>query len=780
MRTKILSARSRSVRGLPGPLLAMVSAVALVIAACQGPEGDRGEPGPPGSPGPTPPPDAGDTYAIEIQTAYVTVTTANLLEVELAITDDAGVPRSRDGVSIWFTAAALLPDPTSGEPAWMSYVTRPVAGAFGSTNQPTADSGGVWTELAWGLYKYTFKATLPAGYPANATHRVALYARRPLPTGGSEYENEFLDFVPSGVANMAGKAVASTEACNSCHSTLGLHGGPRRDLELCVTCHTPQLFDPDTENFSKPGEMNPLDMDVITHRIHSGHDLPSILAAQAAGIVGFKYEVIVYNASHHVYGETLADNMDAGTLPQLAGVALPMEIRNCTTCHTSGAPDSGAFKTTVTRAACTSCHDDVWFGSAATLPPATATRPAMNLHTGGPMADDASCASAACHVEDLPDSEFDRSIAGAHVVPIHSTQLQGLGVDMVSVGIVGTGVDVSFSITYGGVPMAPPIDTAVLTGAAVVISGPTTDYDIANFYRADVRSMMTAARYDAGTGRYTMTLPARAANDPYFPSGPVIPPGAEGTFAAGMDVRRTTTVAGASGSFNVTEPPDTNDVTYFAVTDVDPQPRRLIVDQDACNTCHDTLLLHGGQRRDIEHCVLCHNPRNTDWARRPKTAGNTNLAATQDGIEERSIDFKVMIHKIHTGEELVESVPYAIYGFGGSLHLFDEVRFPGKRNLCTTCHVDAPKKSYMPESVPAGALFTVANQTETLMHAGTFVHGPGELEVPPITAACTGCHDTASARVHAELNTNAAGEEACVVCHGEGREFSVEDMHFGE
>jgi OmcA/MtrC family decaheme c-type cytochrome len=90
-----------------------------------------------------------------------------------------------------------------------------------------------------------------------------------------------------------------------------------------------------------------------------------------------------------------------------------------------------------------------------------------------------------------------------------------------------------------------------------------------------------------------------------------------------------------------------------------------------CQNCHDaqTFGLYGGSRRDAKLCVMCHQPQTVD----PDT-GNT-------------LDMKVMIHKIHVGEELFE--PYIIYGNQQSKHDYSEVVFPtltgGLRN-CTKCH----------------------------------------------------------------------------------------------
>ncbi|MFQ5587760.1 MAG: hypothetical protein ACE5F7_02880, partial [Nitrospiria bacterium] len=61
---------------------------------------------------------------------------------------------------------------------------------------------------------------------------------------------------------------------------------------------------------------------------------------------------------------------------------------------------------------------------------------------------------------------------------------------------------------------------------------------------------------------------------------------------------------------------------------------RDIVKDTSCNACHDKLSLHGGARFETKYCVLCHNPGSTD-----ANSGNT-------------LDFKIMIHKIHRGENL--------------------------------------------------------------------------------------------------------------------------------
>ena len=107
---------------------------------------------------------------------------------------------------------------------------------------------------------------------------------------------------------------------------------------------------------------------------------------------------------------------------------------------------------------------------------------------------------------------------------------------------------------------------------------------------------------------------------------------------------------------------------------------RLIVDTAKCNECHDKLEAHDA-RVETKYCVTCHNPGSTD-----PDSGNT-------------VDFKVMIHKIHRGENLPSvggcnrpgcvvagGGDYKIIGFGGTAHSFKDVAFPQDIRNCTKCH----------------------------------------------------------------------------------------------
>ena len=97
---------------------------------------------------------------------------------------------------------------------------------------------------------------------------------------------------------------------------------------------------------------------------------------------------------------------------------------------------------------------------------------------------------------------------------------------------------------------------------------------------------------------------------------------------------------------------------------------REIVKTETCNGCHNELEAHDA-RIETQYCVTCHNPGSTD-----ANSGNT-------------VDFKVMIHKIHRGAELPSvqaGGEYIIYGFRDSEHNYSHVEFPQDIRNCTRCH----------------------------------------------------------------------------------------------
>lgn len=410
---------------------------------------------------------------------------------------------------------------------------------------------------------------------------------------------------------------------------------------------------------------------------------------------GTKYQIIGF-------GQSVVDYSDVG---------FPADTRNCEACHdqtTTAVHKADYLKPG--RRACGSCHDNVNFATG-------------ENHANLAQTSDAQCST--CHAVQT-DKEFDLSLKGAHTIPRFSKELPGTVFEILSVddGSPGKKPTVTFSVkdkADKAIPMAE------MTRLALVMVGSTTDYggDITE----DVRA---TAKGDNGTYTYTFTA--------------AIPATAKGTFSMGIEGYRNWTIAKGTKHEQVVRDAGVNKVMNFAVTDAKAVPRRTVVTLAKCNACHSSLSLHGDNRNTIEQCVLCHNPTGNDSARRP--AGENPA---------QSIDFRSMIHKIHSGKELTE--PYIIYGFGGSVNQFNEVGFPGKRNNCSMCHVNGSEQLPLPAT------------------ASKVVNARGPIPLMgPATAACTSCHTSMSAASHALINTSALGE-SCDTCHGPSAEFSVSRVH---
>jgi OmcA/MtrC family decaheme c-type cytochrome len=634
------------------------------------------------------------------------------ISVAFALTDPKGLPLDRMGVatpgaiSLNFIAAYI----PNGQQQYVDYVTRTATGAAsGTVNQAAAESNGVFTPAGDG-YLYAFSKHAPSGFDQTATHTIGIYASRDLAEFdlGTNYASATLNFVPNGSAVTQVRDVIRTESCNRCHDQLSAHGGSRRGIAMCVLCHTPQTLDPDSGNT--------VDLPVMVHKIHMGSELPSVQGGKPYQIIGFQ-----------------------GSVNDWSSVVHPSDPRRCEVCHEpgSGAAQANAYLTKSTRVACGACHDDVNFASG-------------ENHAGGPQISDNQCAM--CHIPQ-GELDFDASVKGAHVVPSDSSSLAGLifGIQKIENALAGQKPRVTFTVmdkTGAAIPLTK------LNNLSVVMAGPTTDYGYTSF-GSDVstpgyvsESATTMAQCDAnGVCTYTFNH--------------AVPNGARGSFAIGIEGRRTETLLAGTVTQMDVQYGGQNKVAYFSVDGSSIQPRRKIAELANCNQCHFALSAHGGNRNEVEMCILCHNPSNTDAAQRPNATDPAERTKPA-----QAINFNTLIHRIHTGENLKKSgKSYTVIGRNGSVNDFTEVRFPamspqgspGDTRNCVKCHVD-------------GSQITSAGFKDVLDPQG-FIN-----PVKPTSSACIGCHVTAAASSHALANTTAIGE-SCEVCHGTGGTFAVDKLH---
>ena len=119
---------------------------------------------------------------------------------------------------------------------------------------------------------------------------------------------------------------------------------------------------------------------------------------------------------------------------------------------------------------------------------------------------------------------------------------------------------------------------------------------------------------------------------------------------------------------------------------------------------------------------------------------------TLDGKREESVDIKRMIHQIHTGKKLANG--YVVYGFGGAPHDYSDVGFIGNSKNCETCHLDVGD----PDDSPYGAAAAWATFASTLDTGADVTDREDDLNVSPVAAVCSSCHDDQIARDHMLLN----------------------------
>jgi len=510
-----------------------------------------------------------------IKIVAVEIAGGNTVQARVKFTDPKGAPLDREGVLTpgAVSCSLILARIPKDAAQYVSYTTRaqvsPITGA--SATQAGADSGGVWAKIADGEYTYTFATKLPGGYDATATHTIGAYGSRNLSEFDLpvSYDDDTYSFVPAGGEVTVVRDVIRTASCNKCHDRLGLHGGSRRTMEVCVLCHTPQTVDPDTGNS--------VDMAVMTHKIHMGSSLPSVKA-------GTPYQIIGHNQSVNDYSK----------------VVFPSDARNCTTCHEQEGPNAATQARRMlaaNRAACGACHDNVNFATG-------------ENHAGLPQVSDNQCTT--CHIP-KGELDFDASIYGAHTIPTNSSSLPGVvfTIERVDATSAGQKPVVTFTVKdKSGAPIAPS-SMGLLT---FVLAGPAPDYETTTDLAEDARS---AQEIGAGIYRYTFKTAISAA--------------ARGTFALGVHGFRNVKLLEGTKKEQTVRDAGSNKMVSFSVDGSPVSPRRSIVSTERCNACHAHLLKHSRFKPAdrIEYCALCHlaNFTDKDAAFRPQDSGPASTLA---------------------------------------------------------------------------------------------------------------------------------------------------------
>ncbi|HKX58557.1 MAG TPA: OmcA/MtrC family decaheme c-type cytochrome [Steroidobacteraceae bacterium] len=763
--------------------IAATCALALILqAACTGDQGSAGEPGAPGPPGPPGPPGGGATVdvananAITAVITGVTVPETGQPVVQFGLADELGRPlHGLLANQVSFVVARLAPGENGQSSAWRAYTRRtedpgPVGPGTQPVNQAATENGagGQFVDNGDGTYQYTFAKNITSDpdipYDATLTHRVGFEIRGLAPAINPVYT-----FQPSSGATTGifSREIVDNDTCEACHDQLAFHGGARFDTRYCVMCHSPTTFDAQSGNT--------VDLKVMIHRIHRGSELPSVQPAELPpgetdGEIGLGLDYGIYG-----FGAQLHDFTE---------VVFPQDHRNCTTCHEetdADTPQASNYRITVNSAACGACHDattqQIVGGVAQGPAPVLIDFATGQGHSAANLAvQDQDCVT--CHGPDSSINNGNLRTVKVHEIPEKlAAEKFRFAVLAVANTAPGQNPTVTIQVT-DPTDGDEPYDIQDPAGPFAPGAGLTVDigWNTADFNNRGSGSAPTA---DTGTPALPVRInfldPAVIKNaDLTFTATAAVPVPLfmTGSGVAILEGKPRVDVNGDGALDNLAVP--ASGLT-FPITDASPVPRRQVVELARCNECHNVLSLHGSNRTDnTELCTTCHNPNNTDIARRLPPCSNPpdDPVAPGLGPDDQAIDFKYMVHQIH-------SANYQACGFGNSIHDFTDLGFPGHLNNCEGCH---QPDTYYPVD---GAVIQA-----TTFDAGDRTTLADDRAVSPNASACSACHTSDLAKVHMEQNGGdfdagktvegtivSEGVETCALCHGPGRTADVKRMH---
>ena len=773
-----------------GVLILKMMAVALLIVGCgsvlqgvegpegpagpqgeQGPTGDAGAQGATGATGPAGPaglsvgsPVPGTNVAIQAVTASSPVEPGQPFQVAFTLKDD-------NGDTINFADLNRF----------SIYVSGPVED-YQRVIVPESDPNKV-TQNADGSYVYKFDA-LPTTYanPVNAssggggnvtdgTYSVGIEARRSFTLQDQTIDkagDAYFDFVV-GNATQTARQIVLQDNCEKCHIKMSVHGDNRTKLTGCPLCHTAGALD--------LASTTSIELFDLIHHLHRGADLPNVMAT-AKGSNPYRYTVVGFGHSVNDFSDVEFPFMPGGT-------GFNQQTRNCAVCHAGAAQGDQIYANeNLVQGLCTTCHDDMDFTAGTRLDPNNATvvagtltqaqlaDPAFRITPGGVPHRFADGACEFCHAVGLAND-----VAASHVPPLSRPEdIVGLQVIVDSVtGGTGSGFFQSNDAPVVTFHMFDrnnnPVRMEDVTSVSFVLSGPVENYQhVLPTTGAAATIKSTAANGTVtmrggvsatGTGPFVYTSPeALPANFP-----PPLNDSTSFTYAAGWGELNGRPLA--TGSYTVlvygyrqvvvegltyreVSPPGLFPIVIGAAVPTNVYPG--FVTDEKCNACHGDLRFHGNGRKGVAGCVMCH----TGGAEDQPTPAN---GQTQDPAPD-TIDFKVLIHKIHAARDLSvvqNGGKYDIVGFGGNVSDFSTALTPvmpdGPKN-CAVCHATDAWKAPV-----------------------------GRTDVNVWKVACTACHDSAAVAAHAALNTlpnpitGEPGTEACATCHAVGRPFAIDLMH---
>jgi len=338
-----------------------------------------------------------------------------------------------------------------------------------------------------------------------------------------------------------------------------------------------------------------------------------------------------------------------------------------------------------------------------------------------------------------------------------------------------------------------------LDSGSILMSGPSFNYQRVLERQSDLRTL--SVWNDDGSYTYTFEDPIPDVYLPPYNDTDAFGPGdgeltgqplLSGTYTVGIEAYKYYEVEGVEGEFR-----DAGnavaDVLFGDATEIVP---RAVVGQAQCNQCHSDLRAHGGGRRDVTYCLLCHTSGSED-VNNPDVAGGTPGA---------SVDFRVMIHKIHNGEHLpsvlgvgtndngsrnydLEPMQYQLVGHGDRIHNYSDVGFPAWPNLSNAMPRDEGYSGLGDREKGLEDTIRTGPTSCFLCHGDP--DGDGPIAAPdqgdvafsqPNRRSCGACHDDIDWTVPYSSNGSAMppqpDDASCAFCHPpDGSSLAVMNAH---
>ncbi|MBI2266750.1 MAG: hypothetical protein HYU64_16575 [Armatimonadetes bacterium] len=335
-----------------------------------------------------------------------------------------------------------------------------------------------------------------------------------------------------------------------------------------------------------------------------------------------------------------------------------------------------------------------------------------------------------------------------------------------------------------------------MNSGGIMVSGPSSNYQKVIAYQSDLLTRSTQNSDGSYTYKFASPIPSTYA----APDNDSTAFGASdgelqgqalsaGTYTVGMQLSKAYTI----GTRSYTDVGNiSQDFLLGGAVTLEP---REVVKNDNCNRCHANIRAHDGTWRDVKLCILCHT----------SGAEDKNEATVEGGTPGVSMDFRVLIHKIHNGKYLpsVNGVSTKADGtrdYGATPRPYKVV---GDQNTITDYSaVGSPiwlNWGPMPRDAGYSSLTAAQKTTDDTIRTGIIdcnkchgdPDGSGALTAPsqgdnayskPTRRACDSCHDDILWAYPYSANNQtqpAQGDDTgCTGCHASsGAALSVTDSH---